>query len=65
VTSRYATTAAQKPSVRLRFLPKDTFDIGKKSRSFRDEEFYLSHYQKDANTEKGSGISLHSCVHIN
>ena len=34
------------------------FDVsGKKSRaakgSFRDEEFYMSHYQKDADTEKG------------
>jgi ATP-dependent RNA helicase DDX54/DBP10 len=46
------------------FLRKDTFDIGKKTKSFRDEEFYLSHYQRDAHTEKGSGISLRSHVYI-
>ncbi len=58
------TTATQKPFVRLRFLPKDTFDIGKKTKSFRDEEFYLSHYQRDAHTEKGCGISFYSRVYI-
>ena len=63
MTSRYVTTATQKPSVRLRFLPKDTFDIGKKTKSFRDEEFYLSHYQRDAHTEKGCGNSFYSRFH--
>jgi len=64
VTSRYATTATQNPSGRLKVLPKDAFDTGKKTKSFRDEEFYLSHYQKDANTEKGCGIPRHLCVYI-
>ena len=64
MTSRYVTSATQNLSVRLRFLLKDTFDIGKKTKSFRDEEFYLSHYQRDAHTEKGSGISFYSRVYI-
>ena len=49
------------PSGALIFIFSDAqavFDVsGKKSKSgkdsFRDEEFYMSHYQKDADTEKG------------
>jgi len=29
------------------------FGASAQSKSFRDEEFYISHYQKDAMTEKG------------
>ena len=50
--------------VRLITLPKDTFDIGKQTKSFRDEEFYLSHYQKDAYTEKGYEILSYSFTYI-
>jgi hypothetical protein len=52
-------SGTQKAVFGLKHRPKDTFGTGKKTRSFRDEEFYLSHYQKDANTEKGCGMSPH------
>jgi ATP-dependent RNA helicase DDX54/DBP10 len=32
----------------------------KKSNNFRDEDYYMSHYQKDAITEKGFVYSTHS-----
>ncbi|KIY73063.1 ATP-dependent RNA helicase DBP10 [Cylindrobasidium torrendii FP15055 ss-10] len=33
------------------------FDTGSKKKTFKDEEFYMSHYQKDAETEKGYSLS--------
>ncbi|KAH9485411.1 ATP-dependent RNA helicase DBP10 [Psilocybe cubensis] len=33
------------------------FGSGDAKRCFRDEDFYLSHYQKDANTEKGYSLT--------
>ncbi|KAF8161117.1 DEAD-domain-containing protein [Crassisporium funariophilum] len=33
------------------------FDTSSKSKGFRDEEFYMSHYQKDAMTEKGYSLT--------
>lgn len=41
-------------------IPQAVFETSKKKGkdNYRDEEFYMSHYHKDANTEKGY-VSLH------
>ena len=42
-------------------LCQAVFDtVGKKGKGgkFRDSEFYMSHYQKDADTEKGYVVSV-------
>lgn len=48
------------PSVDTDFLQAVFHVSSKKSNNFRDEDYYMSHYQKDAITEKGFVYSIYS-----